>query len=84
MPAAMSQNRQRGKRKQPHLRLIGLRVNAGLSRELLGMRIGVSRETIRLAEDGFLPGPRIQFALASEFGLMPLDLWPIEHQLGAR
>ena len=84
MPTAISQPRPRNKRKQPHLRLVGLRINAGLSREQLGARIGVSRETIRLAEDGFIPGPRVQFAIASEFALAPLDLWPLEHQRTGR
>lgn len=71
-------------RKQPHLDLIALRVNEGLSREQLAYRIGVSRETIRLAESGFLPGPRVQFALADAFGKRPLELWPIERQRSGR
>jgi DNA-binding XRE family transcriptional regulator len=76
----MARSGQRGRRKSPHLQLIALRVNSGLSREALGYRIGVGRETIRLAESGFTPTPRVQFALASEFGMTPLDLWPIEAQ----
>lgn len=67
-------------RRQPNTRLYALRLNAGLSRQALGYRIGVSAETIRLAELGFTPGPRIQFQLADEFGLKPLDLWPLESQ----
>lgn len=74
----------RGQRKQPHIELIALRVNEGLSREQLAYRIGVSRETIRLAESGFLPGPRVQFALAGAFEMRPLDLWPIERQRSGR
>lgn len=69
-----------GTRNRRDLGLIGLRINAGLSREQLGARIGVSRETIRMAEDGFVPTPRIQFAIAKEFGMLPLDIWPIERQ----
>jgi DNA-binding XRE family transcriptional regulator len=84
MPTAMSHTRQRGRRKQPHLQLIGLRINAGLSPAELAARIGVSRETIRLVEDGFVPGPRIQFAIAAEFNRLPLDLWPIERQRAGR
>jgi DNA-binding XRE family transcriptional regulator len=72
------------RRKTPHLEFIALRVNAGLSRELLAYRAGVSRETIRLVENGHLPGPRLQFALASAFGVQPLDLWPIERQRSGR
>jgi DNA-binding XRE family transcriptional regulator len=68
------------RRRRPHLQLISLRVNEGLSREQLGYRAGVSRETIRLVEDGWVPGPRVQFALARAFEMRPLDLWPIEAQ----
>lgn len=67
-----------------NLKLIALRVNEGLSREALGYRAGISRETVRLAEDGYVPTPRVQFALAGAFGMRPLDLWPIEQQKAAR
>ena len=72
------------RRRQPHLELMGLRINNGLSRDQLGARVGVSRETVRLAEAGFLPNPRVQFALAREFGRNPLDLWPLDRQRGGR
>lgn len=73
-----SETRQRVRR--PHTDLIALRIDRGLSREALGFRAGVSRETVRNAEDGFVPTPRVQFALARVFGKTPLDLWPIETQ----
>jgi transcriptional regulator with XRE-family HTH domain len=57
-----------------------LRVNEGLSREQLGLRANVSRESVRLAEAGFVPGPRVQFAIAGVFGKRPLDLWPLDQQ----
>lgn len=66
--------------RQPNRALIGLRVNRGLSRRDLERLTGVSRESIRLAEAGFVPGPRIQFALADYFSTTPLDIWPIERQ----
>lgn len=69
---------QRGRR--PHTQLMGLRLNEGFSREALAYRAGVSRETVRMAESGFVPGARVQFAIAGVFGLRPLDLWPIEMQ----
>jgi len=72
--------RQTGRRRSPNLRLQSLRINAGLSRSDLARRAGVSIESIRLAEIGYIPGPRIQFALAQAFDLFPLDLWPIEDQ----
>jgi DNA-binding XRE family transcriptional regulator len=67
-------------RRQRARRLIELRINAGLSRSDLAYRAGVSAKTIRLAESGFVPGPRIQFAIARTFDLTPLELWPIETQ----
>jgi transcriptional regulator with XRE-family HTH domain len=66
--------------KRPNLELQALRINAGLSRIDLAIRTGVSAESIRLAERGFTPGPRIQFALAGAFDRRPLDLWPLERQ----
>jgi lambda repressor-like predicted transcriptional regulator len=74
-------NAPRRTRPQRHLELIARRVNAGLSREMLGLRAGIGRETIRMAESGFLPTPRVQFAIATALGLSPLDLWPIERQV---
>jgi transcriptional regulator with XRE-family HTH domain len=67
-------------RARTHVALISLRVNEGLSREALAYRAGISKETVRLAEAGFVPTPRVQFALAGVFGMRPLDLWPIETQ----
>lgn len=71
-------------RRRTHQRLVALRVNEGLSREQLAYRANVGRETVRLAEGGFVPGPRVQFAIAEVFGLKPLDLWPIEMQRKVR
>jgi DNA-binding XRE family transcriptional regulator len=79
----MPVNRQR---RRKNLRLISLRVNEGLSREALAYRAGISRETVRLAEEGWTPLPRTQFALAEVFKaedgrkLRPLDIWPLEQQ----
>jgi DNA-binding XRE family transcriptional regulator len=63
---------------------MALRINDGLSREQLALRAGVSRESVRLAESGFVPGPRIQHAIAGVFDLRPLDLWPIDTQMALR
>lgn len=71
-------------RRRPNHKLVALRVNDGLSREQLAYRANVGRETVRLAESGFLPSPRVQFALAGVFDLRPLDLWPIEMQRKVR
>lgn len=60
--------------------LIAARLNAGKTRRDLARITGVSAESIRLAELGFVPGPTIQFALASYFKTTPLELWPIERQ----
>lgn len=72
-------------RRNPHIELKKLRINAGLSQEQLGLRANVSRETIRLVENfGWVPTPGIQFRIAAEFKLLPLDLWPIDQQRGVK
>ncbi len=63
---------------------MSLRIDRGMSREQVAYRAGVSRETVRLAEAGFLPTPRVQFAIAKAFGVTCLDLWPIERQRSGR
>lgn len=62
------------------MQLIALRVNTGLSRADFADRIGLGRETVRMAEAGFVPTVRVQFKIAEAFKLLPLDLWPIESQ----
>lgn len=68
------------KRAVPNRRLQELRINAGLSQRDLAAKSGVSYGTIRLAERGFTPGPRIQHAIADCFDLKPLDIWPMRVQ----
>lgn len=68
------------KRKHPNRRLQELRINQGLSQRDLAHEVGISPGTVRLAECGFVPGPRVQFAIAEHFGLKPLDLWPLSRQ----
>lgn len=64
--------------RRPHRALQALRLNEGLSPNDLAYRAGVSGNTVRLAEAGFRPSPRVQFAIARVFELRPLDLWPLE------
>lgn len=73
----MHGNRQSHRTRKPNLVLTGLRVNRGLSPNDLSRFTGVSAGTIRLAEKGHTPGPRIQFELAEFFGVAVLDIWPI-------
>lgn len=80
----MTEVPQRSPRRSPNQTLYGLRLNEGLSRRDLAARCGISAETVRLAELGWTPTPRVQFAIAGAFGLRPLDLWPIERQRGLR
>jgi len=70
----------RALRRAPLRQLQELRINAGLAPSDLAYRAGTSSKTIRMVEAGWVPGPRIQFAIANVFGLRPLDLWPIERQ----
>ena len=72
--------RTRKNRRAPNHDLIAARVNRGLTRVDLERLTNVSRETIRLSEAGWTPGPRYQFAIANALGVQPLDLWPIERQ----
>lgn len=72
--------RSRHRTSKANLQLIGLRVDEGLSQEALALRAGIGRETVRLAEAGFVPTPRIQFAIAKALSLTPLAIWPIEVQ----
>lgn len=65
---------------RPNRRLQELRINAGLSPNDLAYRAGISGKTVRMAEAGFLPSPRVQFAIASVFEMQPLDVWPLERQ----
>lgn len=65
-------------RRSPHLRLQELRINAGLTPNDLAYKARISGKSVRMAEAGFLPGPRVQFAIAQVFELKPLDLWPLE------
>jgi DNA-binding XRE family transcriptional regulator len=55
-----------------------LRVNAGMSPNDLAFRSGVSGKTIRMAEAGWIPSPRVQLQIAAAFDMKPLDLWPFE------
>lgn len=66
--------------RRPNRALQELRINAGLSPNDLAYRAGISGKTVRLAEQGFTPSPRVQFAIAREFGKQPLEIWPFEQQ----
>lgn len=78
--AATSQRIRPSRRSKRNLSLIGLRVNEGLTRRMLAYRAGVSRETVRQVEEGWVPNAEIQFDIAKVFGLRPLDIWPIDQQ----
>lgn len=67
-----------GSRRNPHLKLKELRVQAGMSPNDLAFRVGVSGKTVRMVEAGFIPSPRVQFRIAGAFDLKPLDLWPFD------
>lgn len=64
--------------RRPNQTLTGLRVNRGLSPNDLARLTGVSAPSIRFAEKGHEPGPRIKFAIADFFGVEVLDIWPLE------
>lgn len=68
-------------KRNPHLRLKELRINAGMSPNDLAFRTGVSGKTIRMVEAGWIPSPRVQFQIAKAFDLQPLDLWPFDRDV---
>lgn len=72
---------QRGFTRRPNLKLKALRINKGMGREDLCRVTGVSAQSIRLYELGFVPQSiRIQAALAEALDTPILDIWPIELQ----
>jgi DNA-binding XRE family transcriptional regulator len=58
-----------------------LRINEGLSPNDLAYRAGVSGKTVRMAEAGFLPSPRVQHAIARVFERQPTSIWPLHLQV---
>lgn len=74
------QGRPLGSVRGPNRKLIELRVNEGLAATDLAYRAGVSAKSVRMAEMGFVPGPRVQFAIASAFDLRPTDIFPLDSQ----
>ena len=64
--------------------LIEARLNAGLTPNDLGLRAGISGNTVRAAERGLYVGPRAQYAIAHALGVLPLELFPWERQREAR
>lgn len=83
MSRAIAQTRTLSRKPKPLLRLQELRINEGMSPNDLAYRAGLSGNTIRLAEAGYMPSPRVQFAITAVFDLRPLDLWPLDRR-GAR
>lgn len=67
-------------RKQPNRRLIERRLNKGLTPNQVAYMTGLTGPTVRLAEKGHIPSPRVQLALAEFYGEEVLALWPIETQ----
>ena len=72
--------KQRGSVRRPNLVLKARRIEKGMDRKDLSHISGVSIESIRLAELGFVPGLRIQSAIADALAAPILDIWPIEVQ----
>jgi DNA-binding XRE family transcriptional regulator len=69
--------------RKPNLMLKELRINRGLSPNELAHYVGVTGKTIRMAEAGFVPTPRVQFNIAQYFDLRPTDIWPLQDKVAA-
>lgn len=67
-------------RRRLNVRLIELRVNAGLTPNDLARRAHISGNTVRAAERGLYVDPRSQYAIAQALGVVPLDVFPFERQ----
>lgn len=68
-------------RKQPNRKLIEYRLNKDLTPNQVAYATGLTGPTIRLAERGHIPSPRVQLALADFYGVeRVVDLWPLETQ----
>ena len=71
----------RRNRKQPNRKLIEMRLNRGLTPNQVAYMTGLTGPTVRLAESGHIPTPRVQFALAGFYELEKVtEIWPIESQ----
>lgn len=77
---ALTTAKRRNSLRRPNRLLQALRINEGLSPNDLAYRAGISGNTVRLAEAGFCPTPRVQFAIARVFEKSPLDIWALEDQ----
>lgn len=75
-----AQSRILAKRPRPNRKLTELRINAGLTPNLLGRRAGVSGHTVRAAEAGHYIEVPQQESIASALGQKTLDLFPYERQ----
>lgn len=65
-------------KKQTGLQLRRYRINAGLTPESLGHKVGLSGMTIRRIENGIgSPTVRTQFLIARELDLEVTDIWPL-------
>lgn len=71
-------------KKQAGLQLQRYRVNAGLTPEDLGEKVGLSGMTIRRVEQGIgSPTVRTRFRLARELGVEVTDIWPLRSKVSA-
>lgn len=70
----------RRRKRTANRRLLELMIDHGLQPNDLAARAMVSGNSVRLAMDGFVPGWRIQKAIADVLDAKPLDIWPWEMQ----
>jgi DNA-binding XRE family transcriptional regulator len=67
-------------RPRPNRGLIELRINLGLSPNLLAIRAGVSGNTVRAAERGCYVHPVSQHAIARALDVDVIEIFPFERQ----
>ena len=80
MTPQIKERRPRRAARKTHVQLMELRINQGWTPADLAFRAGIDQKTVRLVEAGWRPGPRVQYAIANQFDLVPTDLWPLTRE----
>lgn len=60
--------------------LVAERLNRGMSRRQMAKEIGVSEAVLRSAEQGGHPHPSNALKIASYYGVLVTNIWPVENE----
>jgi transcriptional regulator with XRE-family HTH domain len=59
------------------------RLNRGLSAEAAAAEMGVDKQVLLNAENGSTPRPATAYKIATFYGYLVTDIWPVEEPEGA-